>query len=71
MAKVVIVGAGGVGRVVAHTCARYPKVFETLLLASRSEHKCKAIAQDVLQKHNYAIQTAAWMLTIRRRASHY
>ena len=44
MAKVLIIGAGGVGRVVAHKCAQVPEVFTEILLASRTQAKCDAIA---------------------------
>ncbi len=47
MSKVVIIGAGGVGGVVAHKCARLPEVFSDILLASRTESKCKAIAAQI------------------------
>jgi len=44
MGKVLIIGAGGVGGVVTHKCAQVPDVFEDIVLASRTETKCKAIA---------------------------
>ena len=33
MAKVLIIGAGGVGSVVAHKCAAVPEVFTEIMLA--------------------------------------
>jgi len=45
--KVVIIGAGGVGGVVAHKCARVPEVFSEIVLASRTEAKCRAIADQI------------------------
>ena len=48
--KVLIIGAGGVGNVVVHKCASVPEVFSEILLASRTEAKCEAIAQDVREK---------------------
>jgi len=45
LAKVIIIGAGGVGNVVAHKCAQVPEVFEQVVLASRGKAKCDAIAQ--------------------------
>jgi saccharopine dehydrogenase (NAD+, L-lysine-forming) len=54
MAKVLIIGAGGVGQVVAHKCAGVPEVFEDILLASRNEDKCKKIAAGI----NRPIRTA-------------
>lgn len=45
--KVLIIGAGGVGGVVTHKCAQVPEVFGDILLASRTEAKCKAIAEQI------------------------
>jgi saccharopine dehydrogenase (NAD+, L-lysine forming) len=47
MAKVVIVGAGGVGGVVTHKCAQLPEIFNEIVLASRTESRCKAIAAQL------------------------
>ncbi len=47
MAKVLIIGAGGVGNVVAHKCAQLPEVFERIVLASRTLSRCEKIAKDV------------------------
>lgn len=47
MAKVLIIGAGGVGGVVTHKCAQVPEVFSEIVLASRTEAKCKAIAAQI------------------------
>lgn len=47
MSKVVIIGAGGVGGVVTHKCAQLPEVFSEIVLASRNEAKCKAIAAQL------------------------
>ncbi|TVR93757.1 MAG: saccharopine dehydrogenase family protein [Spirochaetaceae bacterium] len=47
MAKVLIIGAGGVGQVVAHKCAQVPEVFSEIVLASRTESKCKKIAEQI------------------------
>jgi saccharopine dehydrogenase (NAD+, L-lysine-forming) len=52
--KVLIIGAGGVGNVVAHKCAQVPQVFEQICLASRTVAKCEAIAANLPG----AIQTA-------------
>ncbi len=54
MSKVLIIGAGGVGRVVAHKCAQTPEVFSEIVLASRTKSKCDAIANEI----EYSIQTA-------------
>ncbi len=47
MSKVLIIGAGGVGGVVTHKCAQLPEVFSEIVLASRNEDKCKAIAAQL------------------------
>src|SRR5512147_2721221 len=47
MAKVLIIGAGGVGAVVAHKVANVPQVFTEVMLASRTKSKCDAIAKAV------------------------
>ena len=47
MSKVMIIGAGGVGAVVAHKCAQLPEVFPQIVLASRTEAKCQAIASQL------------------------
>ena len=57
MAKVVIIGAGGVGQVVAHKCAQVPQVFESIVLASRTKAKCDAIAAQVKKAWSVEIGT--------------
>ena len=47
MPKVMIIGAGGVGGVVAHKCAQVPEVFEEIVLASRTLSRCDAIAAQI------------------------
>lgn len=47
MAKVLIIGAGGVGNVVAHKCASAPETFSEIMLASRTKSKCDAIADRI------------------------
>ena len=44
--KVLIIGAGGVGNVVAKKCAMNPDVFSEVVLASRTLRKCDAIAEE-------------------------
>ena len=44
---VLIIGAGGVGRVVTHKCAQLPEVFGNIILASRTKSKCDAIAAEL------------------------
>jgi saccharopine dehydrogenase (NAD+, L-lysine-forming) len=47
MGKVLIIGAGGVGTVVAVKMASLPHVFSDIMLASRTLEKCEAIARRV------------------------
>lgn len=47
MSKVLIIGAGGVGAVVAHKCAQVPEVFSEIVLASRTLAKCEAIQKQI------------------------
>lgn len=59
MSKVMIIGAGGVGRVTAFKCAENAEVFTEIMLASRTVSKCDVIAADVKAKFGVDIQTAA------------
>jgi saccharopine dehydrogenase (NAD+, L-lysine forming) len=59
MHKVLIIGAGGVGGVVAHKCAQNPDVFGEVLLASRTKAKCDKIAEEVKALQGRTIATAA------------
>jgi saccharopine dehydrogenase (NAD+, L-lysine-forming) len=54
MGRVLIIGAGGVGQVVAFKCAMLPEVFTDICLASRTLDKCNRIAEKLPR----AIQTA-------------
>jgi len=47
MGKVLIIGAGGVGTVVANKMASIPEVFTEIMLASRTKSKCNAIAEKI------------------------
>ncbi len=59
MKKVVIIGAGGVGGVVAHKCAQASDVFGEVLLASRTKSRCDKIAAEIQQLQGKTIRTAA------------
>ena len=59
MKTVLIIGAGGVGHVVAHKCAQMSDVYESIHLASRTKSKCDAIAADVLAREGVTITTHA------------
>jgi len=56
--KTLIIGAGGVGNVVAFKCAMNDKTFGEITLASRTKSKCDDIAANVKAKTGIAIQTA-------------
>ena len=58
MSHVLIVGAGGVGSVVAHKCAQVPEVFTQITLASRTLAKCEAIASSVQKRTGVIINIA-------------
>ena len=47
MGKIIIIGAGGVGTVVAHKCAQHPEVFSEIVIASRTKSKCDALAKTL------------------------
>ena len=51
MGRVLIIGAGGVGTVVAFKCAEVNEVFTDIMLASRTKAKCDKIAADVAAKY--------------------
>jgi saccharopine dehydrogenase (NAD+, L-lysine-forming) len=52
MSKVLIIGAGGVGRVVAYKCAQHRDVFGDIMLASRTKKKCDTIADAIFKKYD-------------------
>lgn len=58
MSKVIIIGAGGVGNVVAHKCAQQAGTFTDIILASRREEKCKDIADTIKKNTGVVIRTA-------------
>ena len=58
MAKVLIIGAGGVSSVVVHKCAQAAEVFDEIVLASRTRARCDAIAADVKERTGRSIETA-------------
>ncbi len=53
-----IIGAGGVGNVVAFKCAMNKKSFGNITLASRTKSKCDAIAKNIKEKVGVDIATA-------------
>lgn len=57
MERILIIGAGGVGRVAAFKCAMNTDVFKHIVLASRTKSKCDEIAQDIQKQLGVSIQT--------------
>ena len=55
MKRLLIIGAGGVGNVVAKKCARLTSVYSAIMLASRTKSKCDAIANQITEMK---VQTA-------------
>lgn len=55
MAKVLIIGAGGVSNVTVQKCAMVSEVFSKIVLASRTISKCNEIAQRVIEKTGRSI----------------
>jgi len=54
-----IIGAGGVGNVVAFKCAMNSETFGNITLASRTLHKCNDIAKNIKEKVGVTIATAS------------
>ncbi|AFL69561.1 saccharopine dehydrogenase family protein [Sulfurospirillum barnesii] len=59
MATVLIIGAGGVSRVVTKKCAMNSDVFSKIVLASRTKSKCDQIASEIKESLHVNIETAA------------
>lgn len=55
--KTLIIGAGGVGNVVAFKCAMNSGAFGEIILASRTIHKCNKIAKNIKEKLGVEIVT--------------
>jgi len=57
--KTLIIGAGGVGNVVAFKCAMNAETFGEITLASRTLSKCDAIAKNIKEKIGIELKTAS------------
>ncbi len=57
MANLLIIGAGGVGRVATFKAAMNNHVFENIILASRTKSKCNAIAKDIKERLGVEVKT--------------
>ena len=58
MSRVLIIGAGGVGGVVAHKCANDRDTFSEVVLASRTLSRCEAIQRQVRELRGCEIEIA-------------
>jgi saccharopine dehydrogenase (NAD+, L-lysine-forming) len=58
MSRVLIIGAGGVGNVVAHKCAQQRRTFSAIALASRTHARCERVAESVAALQGVRIETA-------------
>ncbi|GAB6046047.1 saccharopine dehydrogenase family protein [Caminibacter profundus] len=58
MSNLLIIGAGGVGRVATFKAAMNNDIFENIVLASRTKSKCDDIAKDIKEKLGVVIKTA-------------
>lgn len=58
MSRVAIIGAGGVGSVVAHKCAQVPSVFSEILLASRTKQRCEEVRDAVRELQGRELEIA-------------
>lgn len=56
MDNILIIGAGGVGNVVAKKCAQHPEVFKKISLASRTLEKCEIISEEVKKMYGVNIK---------------
>ena len=63
--KVMLIGAGGVAGVAAAKMAQNPGVFGELLIASRTEARCKAIKADIESRPWFASKGASTKITTR------
>ena len=59
MGRVLIIGAGGVATVAAHKVAQNSSVFSEVMIASRTESKCVALAKVLKEKYGTDVRTAA------------
>ena len=58
MGRVLIIGAGGVATVAAHKVCQNPDVFTEVMIASRTEKKCTALAEVLNKKYGTNVKTA-------------
>ncbi|MCD8316891.1 MAG: saccharopine dehydrogenase family protein [Eggerthellaceae bacterium] len=58
MAKLLVIGCGGVGRVAIIKCAHDPETFTEICIASRTREKCDALAKELATQTEVNITTA-------------
>lgn len=58
MGRVLIIGAGGVATVAAHKVAQNKDIFTEIMIASRTESKCIALAKLLNEKYGTNVTTA-------------
>ncbi len=54
--NVLIIGGGGVARVVAHKCTQYTDILNNITIASRNVSKCDDIVASILNKGNTKVK---------------
>ncbi len=59
MARVIIIGCGGVATVGITKCCQHPEVFEEIMIASRTKSKCDALAEKLRPTTKTIIHTTA------------
>ncbi|MBS6474917.1 MAG: saccharopine dehydrogenase NADP-binding domain-containing protein, partial [Clostridiales bacterium] len=58
MAKLLIIGCGGVASVAIHKCCQNSEVFTDICIASRTKSKCDALKAELEGKTKTRITTA-------------
>jgi len=58
MAKVLIIGCGGVASVAIQKCCQNSDVFTEIMIASRTKSKCDALKEKLSGKTTTKIETA-------------
>ncbi len=58
MANILIIGAGGVGRVVLHKCVQNRELFKNITLASRRISSCETYQKEIKERYDQDIDIA-------------
>ncbi len=56
--KLLVIGCGGVAQVAIQKCAQADKIFTEILIASRTEQKCKDLVEKIKDKTNAKLTTS-------------